>query len=158
MISTDIYAQLSEVLEKEKDSIGRTLAAVLEETRNMTVVELTAIQQLRAELNQQLEKLFDEFDLLVTPTTPTVAFAAEGPPPSRIDGQSIPLLGAVAFTYPFNFSGHPAASVPAGLTTNKLPVGLQIIAPRHQDHLVLQAAHAYERIRPWDNPLPGLSY
>lgn len=90
----------------------------------MTVTQLTAIQQLRAELNVCLEKLFGDFDLLLTPTMPTEAFAAEGPPPSEIDGQAIPLLGAVAFTYPFNFSGHPAASVPAGLTSTRMPAGL----------------------------------
>lgn len=122
----------------------------------MTVTQLTAIQQLRAELNVCLEKLFGDFDLLLTPTMPTEAFAAEGPPPSEIDGQAIPLLGAVAFTYPFNFSGHPAASVPAGLTSTRMPAGLQIIAPRHRDDLVLQAAQAYEIARPWDKHWPEI--
>ena len=121
-----------------------------------TPEQITAIQQLRAQLNAGLEKLFDEFDLLLTPAMPTEAFAAEGPPPSEIDGQPIPLLGAVAFTYPFNFSGHPAATVPAGLTPNGLPAGLQIVAPRHQDSLVLQAAFAYEKAMPWDKQWPGI--
>ncbi len=156
LIATDIYAQLSDSLEKEKDQIGRTLVSVLYRTQKMTVETLTTIQRLRAKLNAQLEKLFKEYDLLITPTMPTEAFAAEGPPPSEIDGQPIPLLGAVAFTYPFNFSGHPAASMPAGLTTNKLPAGLQIIAPRHRDDLVLQAANAYEKARPWDIQWPNL--
>jgi aspartyl-tRNA(Asn)/glutamyl-tRNA(Gln) amidotransferase subunit A len=156
MIATDIYAQLSGVLEKERDQIGRTLVAVLDRTRKMTVEQITAIQRLRAELNAGLEKLFDAFDLLLTPTMPTEAFSAGGPPPSEIDGQPIPLLGAVAFTYPFNFSGHPAASVPAGLTPNGLPVGLQIVAPRHRDDLVLQAAYAFEKALPWDDKWPRL--
>ena len=154
LIATDIYAQLSEVLEKERERIGRTLVAVLDHTRQMTVEQITAIQQLRAQLNAGLEKLFDEFDLLLTPAMPTEAFAAEGPPPSEIDGQPIPLLGAVAFTYPFNFSGHPAASVPAGLTPAGLPAGLQIVAPRHRDDRVLQAARAFEEMRPWDDLWP----
>jgi aspartyl-tRNA(Asn)/glutamyl-tRNA(Gln) amidotransferase subunit A len=156
IVAIDIYAQLNGVLEKERDQIGRTLVSVLENTRKMTVEQLTVIQQRRAELNAGLETLFDEFDLLITPTMPTEAFAAKGPPPSEIDGTPIPLLGAVAFTYPFNFSGHPAASVPAGLTPNRLPAGLQIIAPRHQDSLVLQAAYAYEKAMPWDNQWPSL--
>jgi aspartyl-tRNA(Asn)/glutamyl-tRNA(Gln) amidotransferase subunit A len=156
MVATDIYAQLSKVQEREREQIGRTLLAVVEQTRHMTVAKLTNIQELRAKLNSDLEKLFDEFDLLLTPTMPTEAFAAGGPPPSEIDGQPIPLLGAVAFTYPFNFSGHPAATVPAGLTPNKLPVGLQIIAPRHRDDLVLQSAHAFEKARPWEHQWPEL--
>ena len=156
LIATDIYAQLSDVLDKERDQIGRTLVAVLDQTRVMTVAQLTVIQQLRAKLNARLEKFFDEFDLLLTPTMPTEAFAADGPPPAEIDGQPIPLLGAVAVTYPFNFSGHPAATVPAGLTPSGMPAGLQIIAPRHREDLVLQAARAYEKIRPWNDNWPRL--
>ncbi len=156
LIATDIYAQLHDVLARERDRIGRTLVAVLDQTRRMTVAQITAIQQLRARLNAGLEKLFEEFDLLLTPTMPTEAFAAKGPPPGEIEGTAIPLLGAVAFTYPFNFSGHPAASLPAGLTPGGLPAGLQIVAPRHRDDRVLQAAHAYEVLRPWNNHWPAL--
>ena len=157
MISTDIYAQLEEVLEKERAELGRSLVAVLDQTRNLTVAQLTAFQKMRATLNRRLEELFGAYDLLLTPTMPTEAFAAEGPPPSEIEGRPIPLLGAVAFTYPFNFSGHPAASVPAGWTSANLPAGLQIVAPRHRDALVLQAAYAYETARPWDNRRPELN-
>ena len=85
---------------------------------------------------------------------PTEAFGAGGPPPAEIEGQPIPLLGAVAFTYPLNFSGHPACSVRAGLSDNGLPVGLQIIGPRHRDDLVLQAAFAFEQARPWNDQWP----
>ena len=154
MIAADIVAQLGEVLDRERAELSRTLVSVLEQTRHMTVEQLSGIQQVRARLNDHLEALFDEYDLLLTPTMPTEAFDAGGPPPSEIEGRPIPLLGAVAFTYPFNFSGHPAASVPAGLTPDKLPAGLQIIAPRHRDDLVLQAAHAYEKAHPWDRQWP----
>lgn len=154
LIATDIYAQLESVSGKDREQIGRTLAGVVDGTGSMTVARLTKIQRLRGRLNSCLESFFNEFDLLLTPTTPTEAFAAGGPPPSEIDGTPIPLLGAVAFTYPFNFSGHPAASVPAGLTPAGLPVGLQIIGPRHRDDLVLQASRAYEKARPWDDQWP----
>ena len=60
----------------------------------------------------------------------------------------------MAFTYPFNLSGHPAATVRAGFTDNGLPVGLQIVARRHRDDLVLQASHAYEQERPWNDVWP----
>ena len=156
LVCTDIYAQLCDLPEKDRAEIGRTLAAVVDRTRGLTVAELTTIHRLRARLNRQLATLFETFDLLLTPTMPTEAFAATGPPPAEIEGQTIPLLGAVAFTYPFNLSGHPAASVPAGLTQNGLPAGLQIIGPRHRDDLVLQAAKAYEKIRPWNDRWPAL--
>lgn len=121
-----------------------------------SVKELTQIQALRWTLNQRLLTFFQKFDLLLTPTMPSEPFAAEGPPPDIIGGQPIPLLGAVAFTYPFNLSGHPAASVPAGFTENGLPVRLQIVGACHADDLVLQAARAYEKMRPWNDQWPVL--
>jgi Asp-tRNA(Asn)/Glu-tRNA(Gln) amidotransferase A subunit family amidase len=82
---------------------------------------------------------------------PTEAFPAAGPFPSIIGGEQVESpLHAVAFTYPFNLSGHPAASIRAGMTDAGLPAGLQIVAPRHRDDLVLRVAAAYESIRPMD--------
>jgi len=156
MICTDIYAQLRHVLEAHREEFGRTLVAVIENTRALTVAEIDEFQKLRLELNHRLDTLFERYDLLLTPTMPTEAFAAGGPPPAVIDGERVPLLGAVAFTYPFNLSGHPAATVPAGMTFSGLPAGLQIVGPRHRDDLVLQAARAYETVRPWNGGHPEL--
>jgi aspartyl-tRNA(Asn)/glutamyl-tRNA(Gln) amidotransferase subunit A len=60
----------------------------------------------------------------------------------------------VVYTYPFNLSGHPAANVRAGLTDSGLPCGLQIVAPRHREDLILQLAYAYEQERPWNDAWP----
>ena len=98
-------------------------------------------------------EIFSTYDLLLTPTLPTEAFAAEGPVPHTLDGEK---FSPVAFTYPFNFTGHPAASVRAGLTDAGLPCGLQIVGPRHRDDLVLQASAAYEEARPWNDHWPEL--
>lgn len=57
---------------------------------------------------------------------------------------------------PFNFSGHPAASVRAGMTDSGLPCGLQIVAERYREDLVLQASHAYEQARPWNHRWPNV--
>ena len=111
----------------------------------------------RALLNEALARIFARYQLLLTPTLPTDAFAAAGPMPREIDGVPIPTaLGGVAYTYPFNFSGHPAATVRAGFTDLGLPAGLQIVAPRHRDDLVLQAAYAYEQAAPWNHQWPKL--
>lgn len=156
LIAMDICAQLDGLTKAQWGQIGRTLAGVVAETRSMTVADITAMQRSRAQLNDQLAVVFERYDLLLTPTMPTAAFSAGGPPPAEIDGHPIPLLGAVAFTYPFNLSGHPAISVPAGLTRDRMPVGLQIIAPRHRDDLVLQAARAFEQARPWNGCRPAM--
>jgi aspartyl-tRNA(Asn)/glutamyl-tRNA(Gln) amidotransferase subunit A len=66
------------------------------------------------------------------------------------------LAGVAAFTIPFNLSWHPAATVRAGLSRTGLPIGMQIVGPRHRDDLVLRAARDFERERPWHPQWPTL--
>ena len=152
----DIYAQVHKYFESIRSEMGRTLVTTLDHIKGLSVNDCIGIQTIRMRLNKALKEFFDRFDLMITPTMPTEAFAAKGPPPSKIDGHPIPLLGAVAFTYPFNLSGHPAATVRSGLVQSGLPAGLQIIGPRYRDDLVLQAAYAYERENPWNSLWPDI--
>ena len=156
LMNWELCGQLYEDLENIRPELGRTLAQSLDNAKDLSFHDQLSIQKIRTGLNKALWKFFNDFDLLLTPTMPTEAFAAKGPPPSHIDGEPIPLLGAVAFTYPFNLSGHPAATVRAGLTESGLPAGLQIIGPRHSDALVLQAAYQYEQASPWNEHWPDL--
>jgi len=154
LIMRDLYGQLHQAIAENRETMGRPLVDTVDQARHLSIEDRVEAQKTKTELNRLLWEMFDTYDIFVTPTTPTVAFAAKGPPPSEIDGHPIPLLGAVAFTYPFNISGHPAANVRAGITENQLPVGLQIVGPRHRDDLVLQMAHAYEQARPWNDEWP----
>jgi aspartyl-tRNA(Asn)/glutamyl-tRNA(Gln) amidotransferase subunit A len=156
LMNLDLYSRLHAILDANREKMGKTLVKSLYQAKSFSIHDHKKAQETRTELNRIMEKFFEQFDLLLTPTMPTEAFAAKGPPPGEIDGHPIPLLGAVAFTYPFNLSGHPAASVPAGLTVNGLPAGLQIIGPRHRDDLVLQASYAYEQARPWNDRWPAM--
>jgi aspartyl-tRNA(Asn)/glutamyl-tRNA(Gln) amidotransferase subunit A len=65
------------------------------------------------------------------------------------EGKPQPPSNIGTFTIPFNLSWHPAGTVRCGMSERGFPIGLQIIAPRHRDDLVLQAAHAYEQANPW---------
>ena len=152
----ELYALIHHRLDDIREDMGRSLVNHLDQAKELDVNDLLDIQATRADLNRFLERFFTEYDLLLTPTMPTEAYAAKGPPPAEIDGHPINLPDAVAFTYPFNLSGHPAATVRAGLTDNGLPVGLQIIGPKYRDDLVLQAAYAHEQLRPWDDKWPSL--
>jgi aspartyl-tRNA(Asn)/glutamyl-tRNA(Gln) amidotransferase subunit A len=118
--------------------------------------EFGATYAARARINATLWQLFERYDLLLTPTMPLEAFAAAGPLPTQVDGVSIG-GGIIAFTAPFNFSGHPAATVRAGFTDAGLPAGLQIVGRRHEDELVLRASLAYEAARPWNDRWPELA-
>jgi len=70
-----------------------------------------------------------------------------------MNGDGFPGAG---FSYPFNFSGNPAATVPVGFTAAGLPVGLQIVGRRFADLTVLQAAAAFEAAQPWADAKPDL--
>ncbi|MGH7894515.1 MAG: amidase [Candidatus Binatia bacterium] len=151
------YALLAPEIEAHRDAWGRAFLKGLEHGRQVSVEFLGQVQRKRALLNERLADIFARYALLLTPTLPTEAFGAAGPFPRTVNGEPITAaLGAVAFTYPFNLSGHPAATVRAGFTDAGLPVGLQIVGPRHRDELVLQAAYAYEHVRPWNDRWPTL--
>ncbi len=152
----EIYAQLHDEFDKIRSEMGRSLVQSLDLVKKVSIKDLIREQKIRTELNHALREFFEAYDLLLTPTLPTEAFAAKGPPPGEIEGEQIPLLHAVAFTYPFNLSGHPAATVRAGLTPAGLPAGLQIVGPRQRDDLVLQAAYAYQEANPWNSLWPDL--
>jgi len=156
LMGWELYGQIGDMLEGIRPELGRALVLSLDRAETLSIRDHMAIQAVRSALNRALGEVFERFDLFLTPTMPTEAFSAKGPPPSEIDGHPIPLLWATAFTFPFNLSGHPAATVRAGLTRSGLPAGLQIIGPRHGDGGVLQAAHAYEEASPWNDHWPDL--
>ncbi|MEV7550309.1 amidase [Amycolatopsis sp. NPDC089917] len=101
----------------------------------------------RAALGILMGEFHTRHDVLITPTLPIAAFEAghEVPPGSGLSGWP----DWTPFTYPFNMTQQPAISVPAGRTSGGLPVGLQIVGPRHSDDLVLAVAKLLEEVRPW---------
>lgn len=148
----EVYAQIIEKLPEHRDEFGRAFLAGTELAKNLTPVQYGEAMRVRARLVNFFWRLFDDYDLLLTPTLPTEAFGAKGQMPAEIDGWRVTNpMAFVAFTYPFNLTGHPAATVRAGFTDAGLPAGLQIVGPRHRDDLVLQAAYAYEQARPWND-------
>ena len=95
-----------------------------------------------------MARFHERYDLLLTPTLATPAFAVgHDVPPDGSFGDD--WIGWTPYSYPFNLTLQPAATVPCGLTAAGLPVGLQIVGPMHRDDLVLRASRAFEAIRPW---------
>ena len=106
---------------------------------------------------QHPRALFEKYDLLLTPTAACPAFGANAEGPGEIAGRPVDRYGWIPFTYPFNVTGQPAASVPCGFTRAGLPIGLQIVGRRYDDVSVLRAAAAFERARPWTRLRPPLA-
>ena len=137
---------------EQKAVLDPNFVAFAEQARSLTAAQAAAAQEERHQVNRLMTTYFNEFDLLLTPTVACTAFPKAGPPPRRIDGRDVSPAGYLPFTPVFNLTGHPAASVPAGLAANGLPVGLQVVAPRFLDTLLLSVCAAYEKARPWAFP------
>jgi aspartyl-tRNA(Asn)/glutamyl-tRNA(Gln) amidotransferase subunit A len=86
------------------------------------------------------------FDLIVTPTVAVPAF--EAMPAGHAPMTPQQMLGWTPFSYPFNLSQQPAITIPCGLTSDGLPIGLQLVGPMFGDAMVLRAARAYEAVHP----------
>src|ERR1700694_133871 len=118
----------------------------------MSVMDVWNDQIVRTEVYDAIESVLQKYDLLVTPTVAClpVKNADDGNTlgPRQINGEEVDPLIGWCLTYPTNFSGHPSASIPAGLVDG-LPVGMQIIGRRGADVDVLAASAAFERVRPW---------
>ena len=138
-----------------RDRLDPGRVAVIEAGLRITGGELAAATAARHTHYRVVDALLDEADLLATPTVPVTAFEAGLDSPVR-HGLQTSYLGWTGFTYPFNLSGHPAATMPCGFTPDGLPVGLQLVGRWGEDALVLRAAAAFEALRPWRPELDAL--
>ena len=108
----------------------------------------------RTEFYDAVESVFADHDLLVSATAAVPPFEHGRDGPGEIDGESVanPVVDW-CLTWPFNLTGHPVASIPAGFVDG-LPVGLQIVGRRHAEGTVLAASAALEGVRPWQDAYP----
>jgi aspartyl-tRNA(Asn)/glutamyl-tRNA(Gln) amidotransferase subunit A len=152
----ELASRLHDLLPEREGDFGRTFLAGLKIASQMTPAVWGSAARLRAQLNLWCAETFERFDLLLTPTVPYDPPPARGPFPEETEGRRQPTAGVAAFTIPFNLSWHPAATVRAGVSRAGLPIGLQIVGPRHREDLVLRVARAFERARPWHPQWPAV--
>ena len=115
-------------------------------------------REYRGRLYSEVRQFFETCDLLLTPQMPVTAWGVEADSePMEIGGRPTPsIVDRVPFTYLFNQTGHPAASVPCGFTREGLPVGLQIVGRWYAEPLILRAAACFEAAQPWAQHRPPL--
>jgi aspartyl-tRNA(Asn)/glutamyl-tRNA(Gln) amidotransferase subunit A len=149
-------AALEKKLDKQGDLLDPGLRRVAEQGLKLRGVDFANALAARYQFWEQVRKTYEQFDLVLSPTLAVPPFAVGQDDADPLNGEKLGPLQWTRFTYPFNLTGQPAASVPAGWTKSGLPVGLQIIGGLHADLLVLQAARAWEQVQPWQDrrPLP----
>lgn len=135
---------------EQRAVIEEGLQASAEVGDRVTLAEYQSALDAREALGRHLGLFHQKYDLLLTPTVPIAAF-----PVGQVSPNSDlypPGLNWTPFTYPFNLTQQPAASIPIGFTQEGLPIGLQIVGAKYRDALVLQAAKAYETVHPFKTP------
>jgi aspartyl-tRNA(Asn)/glutamyl-tRNA(Gln) amidotransferase subunit A len=124
------------------------LVAAAAQGLKTSVADYIRAQLKRADLHAVFARFFERYDLLLTPAMPLAAFeVGHVVPPSGDGGET--WTDWSPFTYPFNLTQQPAASIPCGLTRDGLPIGLQIVGAIGADALVLRASRAFEEARPF---------
>jgi Asp-tRNA(Asn)/Glu-tRNA(Gln) amidotransferase A subunit family amidase len=148
-----LQARISTEWTEGQQMLDPTVAAMLDATRSRSSEEQHMLVFRRYELREKLRLFFEHFDLLLTPTLPVAAFdVGLDAPPGCADRNPV---AWAKYTYPFNLTGHPAGSVPAGFTRVGLPVGLQLVAGMNGETDIFRAAAAYEAARPWAGHRPA---
>ncbi|TAM90214.1 MAG: amidase [Candidimonas sp.] len=122
--------------------------------RFVTAVDYLHAEQIRTVMCREMAAIFSENDLILTPTMPIPAW--------RVDQDSVRIRGADRdvlasswrFTFPFNLTGLPAMTVPAGFSSDGLPIGLQIVGKPYAEREVFRVAHAFEQSHGWRTARP----
>jgi aspartyl-tRNA(Asn)/glutamyl-tRNA(Gln) amidotransferase subunit A len=150
MVPSDAAAFHQDRLTDLPEKFGEDIRQRLEFGAAVTSSEYSLARRNQSVLRRKFEQFFNEYDLLLTATTPIAAPLLEGPDAVE---QARTLT---RFTAPFNFSGLPAISLPCGFTDQVLPIGLQIVTRPWGEAALLRAARAYESATDWHQRRPNL--
>jgi aspartyl-tRNA(Asn)/glutamyl-tRNA(Gln) amidotransferase subunit A len=142
-------------LDEWRSRMDPGLLACMDDATRCSARDYVAMRGRKIAYWDSVRPLFERYDLLLTPTTSVAAFEVGRLNPVGWPQHAWDWFPWASFSYPFNFTGQPAATVPAGFTPGGLPVGLQIVGGRLGEVTVLQAAAAFERARPWADRRPA---
>jgi Asp-tRNA(Asn)/Glu-tRNA(Gln) amidotransferase A subunit family amidase len=164
--ATVSFASSARVLEREfdldlagedADEVSDSFVRTLELGRGHGALDYLATDEVRTELYDAVETALSGVSALVCPTLATPPLTHDEPFPTDIDGEStrgLPMDWMLA--WPFNMTGHPVVCVPAGLTDEGLPVGLQVVGPRFSEAELLAVGKAFETANPWAESYPRI--
>ena len=143
------------------EDISPDLTSTIKLGLDSTAMNIGKAMESRLRVYEVMYQYFKNYDILITPTTPYPAFKPgwldSGTTFPKVGKKSLSIMSWMNFTYPFNMTGIPAASIPAGWTKSGLPIGMQIVGNRFNDALVLQVSKAFEEIAPWQDKRPSFN-
>jgi Asp-tRNA(Asn)/Glu-tRNA(Gln) amidotransferase A subunit family amidase len=143
-----------QITEGDREKLTPSMATMVQIGKDSDAIAYKRADRQRTAFYDAVESVLAEYDLLVAPAAAVPPFEHGRDGPAEIDGESVtnPVVDW-CLTWPFNLTGHPVASIPAGFVDG-LPVGLQIVGRRHAEDRVLAASAALERVRPWQDAYP----
>lgn len=149
-----VGVRLKKTLAEQRELLDPAVADVLKDALSQTSEEYYTKVFRRYDLREKLRQFFEEYDLLLSPATPCAAFdTGLNMPPNLMDRN---IVSWVYYTYPFNLTGQPAASIPAGFTSQGMPVGLQLVSKINSETDIFRAASAFEVVQPWFHQYPKI--
>jgi aspartyl-tRNA(Asn)/glutamyl-tRNA(Gln) amidotransferase subunit A len=150
LVTSDAAAFHRERLQEHPEDFGADVLQRLRIGAAYTSTEYSLARRAQTLLRRQFETFFNGYDLLLAPTTPVAAPLIEGP--DAIEQARL----LTRFTAPFNLTGLPALSLPAGFTSTGLPIGLQLVTRPWAEAPLLRAGSAYEQATEWHQLKPAL--
>ena len=152
------YARFGHLMETHGDRLDRTAKMSLTANPELTYESLAKSMKARTDIFHEVERQFDGADIYITPTitTPSLAADQKQDEPLIVDGVNHGALREAWYPYtvPQNASGHPAMSVPVGMSSAGIPIGMQIVGPWHSEERLLSIAAALEAMMPWADRWP----
>ena len=149
-------AGFAHLLPEWENQLDAGLVACIKAGVGYSAVDYMDMRARKLAYMESWHRFMDEYDLLITPAVSVPAFPADRLNPEHWPQHEWDWVQWAEFSYPFNFSNQPAASIPCGFTQDGLPVGLQVVGRRFDDLSVLQAAAAFEEARPWADKRPAI--
>ena len=146
----------AQFMKEWRDRMDPGLVACIDDGMALSAVDYVEARAEKLAFWDTVRPLFERYDLLLTPSISVAAFPVERLNPEGYPQHRWDWFPWASFSYPFNFTQQPAATVPAGFTPSGLPVGLQIVGRRFADLTVLRASAAFEAARPWRDHRPPI--
>jgi len=154
IVTAGLAHDFESYLDEWEDKMTPNLVRMVKAGLSYSAVGLLRARSLRKEIYQQVSKIFETYDILITPTTAVYPFELGKMFPSKIGGRRASPTAWMSFTFPFNLTWNPAATIPCGWSSENTPIGMQIIGKRFDEKNVLQVSKAFEEIAPWQDKHP----